>query len=200
MRIKKTLEKIVEFPKHNPIKTAIASTVVGGFLALSALTAIKDNIHFKALNVLTLYSPQKDQYVWGIWPCVSIEGDAKANVKTYGLIGVENELEENSSIRGNMEAYGLIVGVNSAMENSKIQGDMKSHSLLGSLNYVRENSSIQGDMKAYGGICALNEAENNAKINGNILSKGFFSSSPIGFSPAEKIDLLKDYTHKTGEK
>ena len=146
-----------------------------GLAGLVAITSLKDNVHFGAVN---LNNPQENHYAWGLWPTIGISGkDIKGNFYSLGLLAGSNNLDANSTITGDMKAYGLLFGAN---------------------NF--DDSTITGDMKAYGLLVGWNIAEGNCKITGNIVSKGLIAETPKGKKVGSNVEIgLKDYTVNTGK-
>ncbi len=152
--LKDKLKNTWNWIKENPKKVLLGA----GLIALTATTALKDNVHFGSV---TLNNPQENHYVFGIHQKTEIQGkNSKGNIYTLGLVGI-NELRGNSQITGNMSAYGLMFAG----------------------NFLGYHSQITGNMSAYGSIIGENFLGYHSQITGNISNKGLFVKNDIaGFS------------------
>ena len=181
-KIKELAKKLYEGYVKNPVR----STLVAGLIGLSGLTALKDNVHFVPVGTIEFYKPEKNQYVWGIFPSAKIRGASKdlgevksitsfgfiapntledssyaRNMNAYGLFGGDNYVGNYSRVE-DMNAYALFAGVNNVGNYSRVE-DMNAYSLLLGINNVGNYSRVE-DMNAYSLIGGVNDVGNNSRV------------------------------------
>jgi hypothetical protein len=171
------------------------------FLALTATTSLKDNVHFGSTEIR---NPKKNQYVWSLFfPKLTIRGEnAEGDFYSIGLLGSEinfpegvnhtgnsnstslfaslNTYEENSTHTGNSNSTSLLVSLNTYEENSTHTGNSNSTSLFASLNAYKENSTHTGNSNVKALLIGSNKYYPGATITGNSSAFGVLSETPSG--------------------
>jgi|SRR3989344_729324 len=174
------VKKISEWYRKKPIK----NTILAGLITLSGITMFKDNVHFIPFGTIEFNSPEKNQYVWGVFPIVKLKGVSQASIKNYSIFAGLNKVGDSSSV-GDMGAYGILIGSNKVGDSSSV-GDMGAYGIFGE-NEVGDSSSV-GDMGAYGIFGGSNEVGDKTEIRGSVVSRGIISISPSGASFGTRIE------------
>lgn len=125
-------------------KAIPALAIVG----LSAVTLMKDNVHFGSTD---FYSGSENQYVWGLFPEVQIKDGFSGDMRTYGLFTSIN-LESGTLMVGDMTSAGLIAATNVFHENSVYKGAATAYAIGYAGNIFRNGVRVSGDVIARGAM------------------------------------------------
>jgi hypothetical protein len=181
-------KKVMKHPKKAVLALALAGLV--------GVTCAKDNVH---CGSITLNNPQKNQYVWGLIPRVTVKGDVKGDVYTVGVLNF-NHLSEDSEMNGNFNSYGIIGGDSHLWKNSKLTGDMNSYGILGGFNYLHEDSEISGDLRGKGIFVGGVEMSEGVKVTGDVRIRGIISKNNNSTRAFKNTELgIEDYVHHVGD-
>jgi hypothetical protein len=137
-------------------KTLVRIVGGAGLALLTAVTCLKDNVHFGSTQIRGNVS--KNQYAWGLYPNLRVYGkEVKGNLYSIGLIGGRVAIKNTNAVHeGNSFASGVLFGVNANAAGSLHVGDSRAYSVGYAIN-AAENSRHIGDSLALGVISGIND-------------------------------------------
>ncbi|MCK5449306.1 hypothetical protein KAI32_00400 [Candidatus Pacearchaeota archaeon] len=184
------MEKIKGLAKRiceHPTKTCLTI----GAAWLIAITSLNDNVHFGST---TLYSPQGNHYIWGLFPETKVEGrDGDGKVTTIGALLAITYLGEKTKFDGDINGWSFGNTRNYIRKESEVKNVM-AYSLVGAENHL-EKSQVE-NVGAYGSMGGRNKLDEGVRVKGNIVSKGLFAEGPDGVKIFSNSKIgLENYVH-----